>query len=117
MRVLAYFAIASVVIAVPTGPKSFRGWRRHHVKHFNTIQSAHLWTIGFVFLFTIGGVTRVALANPGGGDRILQDTYYVVDSTTEAVDLVHTQKTASDIVSRICSDAETLLRSTGRFLG
>jgi nitronate monooxygenase len=35
----------------------------------------------------------------------------------EAVDLVHTQKTARDIVSRICSDAETPLRGTGRFLG
>jgi len=71
-----YFAIASMVIAVPTGIKIF-SWIGTMWGGSIDMRTPQLWTVGFIFMFTVGGVTGVVLANPGV-DRELHGTYYVV---------------------------------------
>jgi len=72
----AYFAIATMVIAVPTGIKIF-SWIATMWGGSLDFRTPLLWAIGFIFVFTVGGLTGVVVANPGA-DRMMQDTYYVV---------------------------------------
>jgi cytochrome c oxidase subunit 1 len=65
-----------MVIAVPTGIKIF-SWVATMWGGSIQFKTPMLWAIGFVLVFTVGGVTGVVLANPGV-DRTFQDTYYVV---------------------------------------
>ncbi len=72
----SYFMLATMVIAVPTGIKIF-SWIATMWRGSVTFETPMLWAFGFLFLFTVGGVTGIVLSQ-APVDRVYHDTYFVV---------------------------------------
>ncbi|MDE2420060.1 MAG: cytochrome o ubiquinol oxidase subunit I [Gammaproteobacteria bacterium] len=75
-NVNAFFGIATMVISIPTGLKIFN-WLFTMYRGRVTFSPSIIWTLGFLFTFTIGGMTGVLLAVPGA-DFVLHNSLFLI---------------------------------------
>jgi cytochrome o ubiquinol oxidase subunit 1 len=75
-NVNAFFGIATMIIAIPTGLKIFN-WLFTMYQGRITFSPSIIWTIGFLVTFTIGGMTGVLLAVPGA-DFVLHNSLFLI---------------------------------------